>query len=106
MVKTRQICIADQDPTMTQAFLCSRLSGGSWSLLARRYYPIGFLGVRTFRSRNLPSIFALIGTWTSANSLETERRSPASRVFECLQCNLTSSTINCGVSSNAAITDK
>ena len=57
MVKTLRICIVDPDPTKTQAFLSAHLSGGLWSLLARKCYPIGFLGVRTFRSRKTPSIF-------------------------------------------------
>ena len=49
MVRTLKICIVDPDPTKTQAFLSAHLSGGLWSLLARKYYPIGFLGVRIFR---------------------------------------------------------
>jgi len=53
MVRTLKICIVDPDPTKTQAFLSAHLSGGLWSLLARKYYPIGFLGVRTFRTTAL-----------------------------------------------------
>ena len=97
MVKTLRICIVDPDPTKTQAFLSAHLSGGLWSLLARKCYPIGFLGVRTFRSRKTTSIFALIGYWASAECLEVARRTPAFRVLERFQRNLAISTIDCGV---------
>jgi hypothetical protein len=97
MVRTLKICIVDPDPTKTQAFLSAHLSGGLWSLLARKCYPIGFLGVRTFRSRKTTSIFALIGYWASAECLEVARRTPAFRVLERFQRNLAISTIDCGV---------
>ena len=97
MVRTLKICIVDPDPTRTGAFLCAHLSGGLWSLLARKYYPIGFLGVRTFQSHKTPSVFALIGYWTSAECLEAARRTPAYPVLECFQRNLAISTIDCGV---------
>jgi len=97
MVRTLKICTVDPDPTRTGAFLCAHLSGGLWSLLARKYYPIGFLGVRTFQSHKTPSVFALIGYWTSAECLEAARRTPAYPVLECFQRNLAISTIDCGV---------
>jgi hypothetical protein len=97
MVRTLKICIVDPDPTKTQAFLSAHLSGGLWSLLARQYYPIGFLGVRTFRSRKTPSIFALIGYWTSPECLEVARQTPAYLVLKRFQRNLAISTIDCGV---------
>jgi hypothetical protein len=97
VVRTLKICIVDPDPTKTQAFLSAHLSGGLWFLLARKYYPIGFLGVRTFRSRKTLSIFALIGNWTSAECLEVARKTPAFPVLERFQRNLAISTIDCGV---------
>jgi len=73
------------------------MPGGLWSLLAGRNYPIGFLGLRTFRSRRTPGIFALIEYWTSAECLEVARRTPAFPVLERFQRNLAISTIDCGV---------
>lgn len=97
MVRTLKICIVDPDPTKTQAFLSAHSSGGLWFLLAKKYHPIGFLGVRTFRSRKTPSNFALIENWTSADCLEVARRTPAFHVLERFQRNLAISTIDCGV---------
>jgi quinol monooxygenase YgiN len=97
MVRILRICIVDPEPTKTQAFLSAHSSGGLWSLLARKYYPVGFLGVQTFRSRKTPSIFALIEYWTSAECLEVARRTPAYPVLKRFQRNLAISTIDCGV---------
>ena len=96
MIRTLNICFVDPNPVRTRAFLWAHLSGGLWSLLAGEYYPIGFLGVRIFRSRETPGMFALIGAWTSTESLEDARRSPAFPVLERFQRNLTISTIDCG----------
>ena len=96
MVRILKICFVDPDPIRTRAFLWAHLSGGLWSLLAKEYYPTGFLGVRIFRSRETPGMFALIGIWTSTESLEAARRSPTYPVLERFQRNLTISTIDCG----------
>ena len=96
MVRTLKICFVDSDPIRTQAFLWAHSSGGLWSLLARECYPSGFLGVRIFRCGKTPGMFALIGTWTSTESLEAARRLPAFPVLERFQRNLTMSTLDCG----------
>jgi hypothetical protein len=96
MVRTLKICFVDPDPIRTQAFLWAHLSGGLWSLLAREYYPTGFLGVRIFGSRKTPGMFALLGIWNSTESLEAARRTPAFPVLERFQRNLTISAIDCG----------
>jgi hypothetical protein len=96
MVRTLKLCFVDPDPIRTQAFLWAHSSGGLWSLLARECYPSGFLGVRIFRCGKTPGMFALIGTWTSTESLEAARRLPAFPVLERFQRNLTISTRDCG----------
>jgi len=96
LVRTLTICFVDPDPIRIQAFLWAHLPGGLWSLLAREYYPTGFLGVRILRSCETPGIFALIGTWASAESLKAARRTPAFRVLERFQSNLTVSMLDCG----------
>jgi len=96
MFRTLTICFVDPDPLRIQAFLLAHLPGGLWSLLAREYYSTGFLGVRIFRSRESPGMFLLIQTWASADSQETARRTPAFRVLERFQRNLTVSMLDCG----------
>ena len=96
MVRTLKICFVDPDPIRTQAFLRAHLRGGLWYLLAREYYPTGFIGVRIFGSREIPGMFVLIEIWTSTESLEAARRTPAVFVLERFQRNLTISTLDCG----------
>jgi len=96
MVRTLTICFVDPDPIRIQAFLGAHLPGGLWSLLAQEYYGAGFLGLRICPSRKTPGMFALIGTWTSTDSMAAARRAPAFRVLEQFQRNLTISTIGCG----------
>ena len=96
MVRTLTICFVDPDPIRIQAFLGAHRPGGLWSLLAEEHYPAGFLGLQIFRSRETPGMFALVGTWTSAEALEVARRTPAFTVIERFQRNLTVSTIDCG----------
>jgi len=95
MVRILKLCFVDPDPIRTRAFMSAHLSGGLWSLLTTEHYPTGFLGVRIFRSRETPGMFALIETWTSNDCLEEARRSPAFPVLERFQHNLTISTIDC-----------
>lgn len=96
MVRTLTICFVDPDPIRMQAFLGAHLPGGWWSLLAEEYYPSGFLGLRILRSRETPGMFALVGTWTTAEALEAARRTPAFNFIERFQRNLTISTMDCG----------
>jgi len=96
MGRTLKICFVDPDPIRTQAFLRAHLRGGLWYLLAREYYPTGFIGVRIFGSREIPGMFVLIEIWTSTESLEAARRAPAVFVLERFQRNLTISTLDCG----------
>src|ERR1039458_4813689 len=96
MIRTLKICFVDPAPIKTKAFLWAHLPGGLWSLLATEYYPSGFLGVRIFLSRETPGMFALIESWTSTESLEAARRSPAFPMLERFQRNLTITTIDCG----------
>jgi heme-degrading monooxygenase HmoA len=97
MIRTLKIYIVDPDPIKTRAFLWAHLPEGLWSLLAREYYTPGFLGVRIFHSRKTPALFALVEIWTSIESLEAARRTPAFSVLERFQGKLTISTINCGL---------
>lgn len=96
MVTTLKICLVDPDPTRTAAFIHVHLRGGLWCLLAAEYYPAGFVGVRIFRSSETPNMFALIETWTSAESMEAARRTPAFPVLERFRRNLTLSSVECG----------
>ena len=96
MVRTLKICFVDPDPIRTRAFLRAHLRGGLWYLLAREYYPTGFIGVRIFGNREIPGMFVLIEIWTSTESLEAARRTPAVFVLERFQRNLTISTLDCG----------
>jgi hypothetical protein len=96
MVRTLKICLVDPDPMRTAAFIQVHLRGGLGCLLAAEYYPAGFAGVRIFRSRQTPSMFALIETWTSTESLDAAKRTPAYPVLERFERNLTLSTVNCG----------
>jgi len=96
MVRTLTICFVDPDPIRIQAFLWAHMPGGLWFLLAEEYYPTSFLGLRILRSRETPGMFALLGTWTSADSLEAAKRTLALRVLERFQRNLTISTIDRG----------
>ena len=96
MVRTMRLCFADPDTIRTQAFLLAHSSGGLWSLLARECYPSGFLGVRIFGSRETPGMFALIETWSSNDSLQAARRTPAFPVLERFRHNLSLFVIDCG----------
>jgi hypothetical protein len=67
-----------------------------WYLLAREYYPTGFIGIRIFGSRETPGMFALIETWASTDCLEAARRTPAFPVLDRFRHKLTLSLIDCG----------
>jgi hypothetical protein len=96
MLRSLKICFVDPDPIRTQAFLWAHLRGGLWYLLAREYYPTGFIGVRILASRETPGMFALIETWASNDSLEAARLTPAFPVLERFRHNLTLFVIDCG----------
>lgn len=96
MVRTLKICFVDSDPIRTQAFLWAHLRGGLWDLFATEYYPTGLIGIRIFGSHKVPGLFVLFETWTSTESLEAARRTPAFPVLEHFQRNLTMSTLDCG----------
>lgn len=96
MVTTLKICSVDPHPMRTAAFVHAHLRGGLWCLLAAEYYPAGFLGVRIFRSHDVPSTYVLIEAWNSAESLETAKQSPAYVVLKRFQRNLTLSILDCG----------
>lgn len=106
MVRTLKICFVDPDPIRTRAFLRAHLRGGLWYLLAREYYPTVFIGVRIFGSREIPGMFVLIEIWTSTESLEAARRTPAVFVLERFQRNLTISTLDCGALQVSASTSE
>jgi hypothetical protein len=91
MVRTLKICFVDPDPIRTQAFLRAHLRGRLWYLLAREYYPTGFIGVRIFGSREIPGMFVL---------------TPAFPVLERFQRNLTISTLDCGALQVSTSTSK
>lgn len=95
MVRTLTICFVDPDPIRIRAFLWAHLPGGLWSLLDKEYYSTAFLGVRIFASRERLGMFLLIETWTSAESLDAAKRTPAFRVLERFQRNLAISTLDC-----------
>jgi hypothetical protein len=96
MVRTLTICFVDPDPIRIYAFLSAHLPGGLRSLLAEEYYPTSFLDLRIFPGRETPGMFALIGTWTSADSLEAAKPTPAFRVLERFQRNLAILVTDCG----------
>jgi len=96
MVRTLKICFVDSDPIRTHAFLRAHLRGGLWDLFATEYYPTGLIGIRIFGSHKVPGMFVLFETWTSGESLEAARRTPAFPVLEHFQHNLTMSTLDCG----------
>jgi hypothetical protein len=96
MVRTLKICFVDSDPIRTQAFLWAHLRGGLWDLFATEYYLTGLMGIRIFGSHKVPGMFVLFETWTSTESLEAARKTPAFFVLECFQRNLTMSTLDCG----------
>jgi len=52
----------------------------------QEYYGAGFLGLSHLpKSQKHPACFALIGTWTSTDSMAAARRAPAFRVLEQFQ---------------------